>query len=206
MEFDKSRCYSAINADELKPGDKVIVAQQLGNLKHQVGQKDFYVWTIKEIKGDTYSDRFVTGNGAFPLAYLVERKENCTNCSEGKWDAKHQNILCDPVQCPNGNVVFRNQEVEVCEYWKPKTEKVEKPDLISLGNGQYVERENMTEMFLSLDDAVRVAEMQFDIDPVLAKIEFEQKCYMPNDQYEIGFQDGLSYAVKAIESIRGRAE
>lgn len=80
MKFDISRCYSAINADELRVGDKVIVAQHLGNLKYQVSQKDYYVWTIKEIKEDTYSDRFVTGNGAFPLAYLIERKKNCTNC------------------------------------------------------------------------------------------------------------------------------
>lgn len=80
MEFDKSRVYTALNADELKQGDKVIVAQHLGNLKYQVSQKDYYVWTIKEIKEDICSDRFITGNGAFPLAYLIERAENCTNC------------------------------------------------------------------------------------------------------------------------------
>ena len=57
------------------------------------------------------------------LAYLVERAENCTNCGEGKWDAEHKKILCDPVQCCSGNVVFKNHEIEVCEYWKPKTEQ-----------------------------------------------------------------------------------
>ncbi len=127
MEFDKSRIYSAVNADELRPGDKVIVAQHLGNLKYQVSQTDYYVWTIKEIKEDICSDRFVTGNGAFPLAYLIERAENCTNCGEGKWDAQHQKILCDPVHCGNGNVIFRNHEIEICEYWKPQTkQKAEK--------------------------------------------------------------------------------
>lgn len=143
MEFQRERVYTALNADELKAGDKVIGAKQLGNLKYQVSQKDYYAWTIKEIKEDTYSDRFVTGNGAFPLVYLIERADNCTNCGEGRWDAEHKKILCDPVNCGNGNVIFRNHEIEVCEYYKPITkQKAEIPELISLGNGQYVERKH----------------------------------------------------------------
>ena len=57
----------------------------------------------------------------------------------------------------------------------------------------------MANLFLSLEDAVRVAEIQFDIEPELARVEFEQKCYIPNDQYKIGYQDGLADAIKAIE-------
>ena len=57
----------------------------------------------------------------------------------------------------------------------------------------------MSKLFLSLDDAVRVAEIQFDIDPELARVEFEQKCYIPDNQYNIGYQDGLADAIKAIE-------
>lgn len=33
MEFDKSRVYSTLNADELKVGSKVIVAETLTHLK-----------------------------------------------------------------------------------------------------------------------------------------------------------------------------
>ena len=53
----------------------------------------------------------------------------------------------------------------------------------------------MTKLFLSLDDAVLVATRGFNIDPQLARQEFEQKC----NQYVIGYYDGLNDAIKAIE-------
>jgi hypothetical protein len=61
----------------------------------------------------------------------------------------------------------------------------------------------MTKLFLSLDDAVLVATREFDIDPQLARQEFEQKCYITDDQYVIGYHDGL---YDAIEAIRLKAE
>ena len=36
MKHDITRYYSAINADELKAGDKVIVADTLDGLKHKI--------------------------------------------------------------------------------------------------------------------------------------------------------------------------
>lgn len=57
----------------------------------------------------------------------------------------------------------------------------------------------MTKMFLSLDDAVKVAVREFDADPVLARQEFEQKCYITDDQYVIGYNDGLYDAIEAIK-------
>ena len=36
MEFDKNKVYTALNADELKVGSKVIVANYLESLKAQV--------------------------------------------------------------------------------------------------------------------------------------------------------------------------
>ena len=57
----------------------------------------------------------------------------------------------------------------------------------------------MTKLFLSLDDAVLVATRVFDIDPQLARQEFKQKCYVTDNQYVIGYHDGLSDAIKAIE-------
>lgn len=36
MKFDKNRIYSAVNADELKPGDRVIVADSLASLKSKI--------------------------------------------------------------------------------------------------------------------------------------------------------------------------
>lgn len=57
----------------------------------------------------------------------------------------------------------------------------------------------MTKLFLSLDDAVTIAVREFDADAVLARQEFEQKCYIPDDQYVIGYHDGLRDAIKAIK-------
>lgn len=61
----------------------------------------------------------------------------------------------------------------------------------------------MTKLFLSLDDAVLVATREFDIDPLLARQGFEQKCYITDNQYVIGYHDGLD---DAIEAIKDKAE
>lgn len=57
----------------------------------------------------------------------------------------------------------------------------------------------MTKLFLTLDDAVLVAKKEFGIDPLLAEQEFEQKCYVTDDQYAIGYDDGLNDAIEAIK-------
>lgn len=41
----------------------------------------------------------------------------------------------------------------------------------------------ISKLFLTLDDAVKVAVFQFGADPVIAKQEFEQKCYIPGHDY-----------------------
>lgn len=64
----------------------------------------------------------------------------------------------------------------------------------------------MTKLFLSLDDAVLVTARHFDIDEELARQEFEQKCYATDDQYSIGYYDGLNDAIKAIEQKAKGAE
>ena len=79
MEFDKSRVYTALNADELKAGDKVIVANDLMMLRERV-QKTERIWTIVDINPDDVEYRFKTEDRSDALAYLVERAENCTNC------------------------------------------------------------------------------------------------------------------------------
>ena len=83
MEFKKERVYSAVNADELKPGDKVIVADDLDTLKRCVIGDD-QVDILTKIGDETHTYRFFvmgeTNDIMFLLAYLVERAENCTNC------------------------------------------------------------------------------------------------------------------------------
>ena len=55
------------------------------------------------------------------------------------------------------------------------------------------------ELFLTLDKAVEVAVNQFDVDPFIARQEFEQKCYIPCSDYEKGFYDGLARSRDIIE-------
>ena len=62
------------------------------------------------------------------------------------------------------------------------------------------------ELFLTLNEAVKVAVNQFDVDPVIARQEFEQKCYIPCSDYEKGFydeawQDALDRAEGAIGNL-----
>ena len=111
MEFDKSRVFTSLNADELKVGDKVIGGCCLADLKYKEG-----VETVDVILDEGEEYRITTKEGCYySLAYLVEKKENCTNCGR---------VWCEEQE---------NQEhlkVECCNEWmKPKeskTEKVEK--------------------------------------------------------------------------------
>ena len=64
----------------------------------------------------------------------------------------------------------------------------------------------MTKLFLSLDDAVLVATKRFGIDPLLAEQNFEQKCYVTDDQYAIGYDDGLNDAIKTIKDKMEKEE
>lgn len=64
----------------------------------------------------------------------------------------------------------------------------------------------MSKWFLSLDDAVAVASREFEIDAELASNEFFQKCYVSDNQYDIGYQDGLADAIARIEKLKEGAE
>jgi len=74
MTFDKSRVYTAVNADELKIGSKCIFADTIRSLRKIVQDKD--IETYAEILTDLYDDhsveRFVTGDCTYIYAYLIE--------------------------------------------------------------------------------------------------------------------------------------
>lgn len=75
MEFDESRVYTALNADELKIGSKVIVSDALRFLKEKV-KNNAKANTLKKIYCDDCAGRFGTEDDiAFYLAYLVEEPE-----------------------------------------------------------------------------------------------------------------------------------
>ena len=114
MEFDKSRCYSALNADELKAGDKVIVADTMMTLKGIVLVNDeTRAVELSAINTGDNMYRFKAQGSQYNLAYLVERKENCTNCI-------HYTEVC--LDCLKG----KNHR---CYKYKsePKTEKKYRP-------------------------------------------------------------------------------
>ena len=74
MEFDKSKVYTVVNADELKIGSKVIVADSLGELKNLVEIGDTRnIHTVIKIYDCYEQNRFAVGNNycKYALAYLV---------------------------------------------------------------------------------------------------------------------------------------
>lgn len=91
MEFDKSRVYTALNADELKVGSKVIVADSMFNLRQHVDE-DKYIEVLDDIEPDDVIKRFVIDNVRWNLAYLVSEPEE----KKLKWtDLKIGDIISD---------------------------------------------------------------------------------------------------------------
>lgn len=83
MNFDKGRVYTALNAEELEVGSKVIVADDLFDLKESV-LKHRLPKTIKKIESEDCEHRFLCDDDFhYALAYLVEeskeKKLECTN-------------------------------------------------------------------------------------------------------------------------------
>jgi hypothetical protein len=70
MEFLTERCYTALNAKELKIGSKVIPANNIDSLKCKVRDGDDIV-EVREILIESYERRFLCNGGTFPFVYLV---------------------------------------------------------------------------------------------------------------------------------------
>lgn len=171
MEFKKERVYSAVNADELRAGDKVIVADDLDTLKRCV-KDNSPIDTLRMVGNEDYLFRFGVKDNcvSFALAYLVERNENCTNCGNrgnsycscfirGKSDDELSRTFC-------GNYIrLGEQKAEKAPAWFVKglmdgsiertSDEAETPELISLGNGQYVERKHYRP-FRDTDELIKV--------------------------------------------------
>lgn len=110
MNFDEKMVFSAVNAEELKPGDKVIVADTMAELKMYVEQ-NVGALEIERIEPENYIGRFTTHDTNiwrvhFPLAYLVERKENCCRCGHA--------------MCSLAGTKEKDKKVKTCEYYEPK--------------------------------------------------------------------------------------
>lgn len=76
MEFDKSRVYTALNADKLKIGSKVIFAPTIGDLKQFVKSYcDALSNTVDGIMPEYFPDRFLSNDNCYNLAYLISEPE-----------------------------------------------------------------------------------------------------------------------------------
>lgn len=72
MKFDKSRVYTALNADELKVGSKILVADNLLELKESL-LKHRLPKIIEKVESEDWEHRFLCDDGFhYALAYLVE--------------------------------------------------------------------------------------------------------------------------------------
>lgn len=83
MEFDKSRVYTALNADELQVGSKIVAADSLGLLKKRVQSIDNADsrWPLELVSVDSENEvyRFSVvqagSESCYELAYLVEEPD-----------------------------------------------------------------------------------------------------------------------------------
>ena len=74
MEFDKSRVYTAVNADELKVGSKVYVSDNMHYLRECV-EDNFESCILTRVMSEKEAKRFCIydkSNEKWQLAYLIE--------------------------------------------------------------------------------------------------------------------------------------
>lgn len=80
MKFELSKVYTAATAEMLEPGDLVIFAKNVTELKSMVAdsvpRKGGWVGELQEIGEESSIDRFKIKDGAwYPFAYLVKKVE-----------------------------------------------------------------------------------------------------------------------------------
>ena len=72
MEFDKSKVYTVVNADELKVGSKCIFADTVKGLRRKVEEDANCVETFYRLYNNGCDDSFVGNDCAYCYAYLIE--------------------------------------------------------------------------------------------------------------------------------------
>lgn len=75
MEFDKSRVFTALNANELKIGSKVYVADAISSIREMVENDSDKIDTIECIETEDEEARFFDGYTHWDLAYLISEPE-----------------------------------------------------------------------------------------------------------------------------------
>lgn len=83
MEFDKSKVYTALNADEVPIGSNGFVANSINELKDKVSRSDsFIVASITDVLDDTFAGRFMIDSStrSFPFFYLLKKPAEKKYC------------------------------------------------------------------------------------------------------------------------------
>lgn len=76
MEFDVKRIFTAVNADEVKVGSKVICGDNLFLLKKRFEEGDVHIHELTSILAENLATRFrVKDFGDYALCYLVSEPE-----------------------------------------------------------------------------------------------------------------------------------
>lgn len=75
MKFQEKRCFTSLNAEQLKVGSKVYVAHAINFLKESVEKELDNIETIKAINSGYQAARFFDGTTSWHLAYLVSGPE-----------------------------------------------------------------------------------------------------------------------------------
>ena len=72
MEFDKSKVYTAVNADELPIGSKCIFADTVKGLRRKVEEDIDRIETFYRLHNNGVDDLFVGNDSTYSYAYLIE--------------------------------------------------------------------------------------------------------------------------------------
>ena len=72
MKWCSENVFTAVNADELEIGSRIIVANNLDSLKCKV-HSGTEIDTLYRLCDSAYERRFDTGHGPYPLAYFVDK-------------------------------------------------------------------------------------------------------------------------------------
>ena len=72
MEFNKSKVYTALNADEVKIGSKGYFADTIHSLRSQAQTETIELMTLTKITPDYNMNRFCTDSVSFVYFYLVK--------------------------------------------------------------------------------------------------------------------------------------
>lgn len=132
MEFDKSKVYTAVNADEVKVGSKGYFADSLGELRTQVEPGNTELKCLTVVTNDFNMSRFCTGSSAFTMFYLVEEPQE----KKLRPYSSNEEVI-KAITAKNGAAWIKNKHsgavyliIGVCGYVKTFNDNISMTDLL----------------------------------------------------------------------------